>query len=174
LFPGGYSGYDPIPSGSEDIQFKKPGGFSVLFSVPLKLQDSINYSLYLTGLSSSAAFIGIDTLDTTGFGQSYLYYKIRFVNASPNTGNLDVYVGAGDSIKFKSRAFKTTSVFVLGGAGAETVEVFPAGSAVTSTPLLDTTITFDGSNFYTLFTKGQLNGKGSSALSLGVALNPYD
>jgi len=170
LFPASASGYNLINSGSESIQFKKNGGFNVLFSVPLKLTDSLNYSLFVTGTSASGSFSTVDILDTTGINaNSYLYYKVRFVNASPNAGSLDVYVG--DSISFKSKAFKSISGFVLGGANSEQVTIFPAGS--TTNPLLDTLITFQANNLYTIFSQGQVNGRGSSAFNLGVTLNPF-
>jgi hypothetical protein len=169
LFPGSASGYTSINSGSENIQFKKNGGFNDLFSVPLVLTDSLNYSLFVTGTSASGAFNSVDILDTTGLGSSYLYFKVRFVNASPNAGNLDVSVG--DSISFSAKAFKTISLFVAGGAGIKEVKIFPSGS--TTNPLVDTSITFQADNLYTIFSKGQLNGKGSSAFNVGVTLNPF-
>src|ERR1700733_11466905 len=66
LFTDGQSFYAAIPAGSENIQFKKAGDFNVLFSYPMKLQDSLNYSLYVTGGSASGAFNTVDFLDTTG------------------------------------------------------------------------------------------------------------
>ncbi len=140
-----------------------------MFGVPLKLTDSLNYSLFVTGTSVSGAFSNVDILDTTGLGSSYLYFKVRFVNASPNAGNLDVYVG--DSVSFKSKAFKAISGFALGGAGTKQVTIFPSGS--TTNPLVDTVITFQADNLYTIFSEGQLNGKGGSAFNLGVTLNPF-
>src|ERR1700759_3159597 len=47
IFPVGQSYYLPIPSGSENLQFKKAGTSGILFSFPAKL-DTVNYSLYLT------------------------------------------------------------------------------------------------------------------------------
>jgi hypothetical protein len=166
LYPVSESLYETIPAGSENIQFKKSGTFNVLFSVPLKLIDSTNYSLYVTGTSASGAFSSIDTLDTVSFYTS-LYTRIRFVNASPNTGNLDVYVG--DTVNFKSRSYKTSSVFELTGAGNKLVTIYPAGS--TTNPLVDTLITFEPAYIYTLYSKGQVNGKGGLAFDVGVAIN---
>ena len=172
LFPVSSSGYNTINSGLENIQFKKNGGFSVLFSVPLKLTDSINYSLFVTSTSAAGAFSTVDVLDTTGIDfTNYTNFKIRFVNASPNAGNLDVYVG-GDSVSFKSRAFKTISAFVIAGVGTKQVTIFPSGS--TTNPLVDTLITFQPETFYTIFSHGQLNGKGGSAFDVGVTTNPFN
>jgi hypothetical protein len=166
LFPVSQSLYDSIPDGSQNIQFKKAGTFNVLFSVPLKLKDSTNYSLYVTSGAASGAFTSIDSLYADSSFKVSELTKIRFANASPNAGNLDVYVG--DTLNFKSRAFKTSSVFLLTGAGTKTVKIYQSG---TTTALVDTNIVFNPAYIYTLYSKGQLNGKGASVFDVGVAIN---
>jgi hypothetical protein len=167
LVPASYSLYYPIPSGAEDIQFKKAGGFNILFSVPVKLIDSLNYSMYVTSAAASGAFTSIDTLNTIPFTDSgATVSQVRFVNASPSAGNLDVYVG--DTVNFKSRSVKTTSVFLVTGSGIKTVKIYQSG---TTAPLVDTSITFQQSTIYTLYSKGQLNGKGAAAFDVAVAVN---
>jgi hypothetical protein len=161
IYPGGASGLKIVPSGLQNYEFKKAGQPVVLFGLPLKLRDSTFNSVYLTGESADKAFETVDTipqLDTLA--------AVRFVNAAPDAGSLNVSVG--DTVKFNGRAFKSSSVFLITGIGQKEVKVYLAGI---STPKIDTTITIQPLTSYTLFTKGLLNGKGASVFSLGVLVN---
>jgi|SRR6185503_5198791 len=164
LFPGGQSFYNAIPAGAENVQFKKSGAFNVLFSYPIKLQDSTNYSLYVTGETAAGAFNTVDFLTTAGIDTT-TNFKLRFVNASPDAGSLDVTV---DSASYKNCAFQSSSAFLLYGSGPKEVKVFPAGS---STASIDTVITFQQQHAYTLFSKGVLKGKGTARFNVAVAIN---
>jgi len=160
LFPGGQTLYLTEPAGTQTYQFKKAGASSILFGVPLTLTGLAN-TLYVTGESAGQAFSTIDTLIVDS-----ALVAVRFVNASPDAGNLSVTVG--DTVKFRSRAYKTSSVFLPTGSGQKEVKVYLTGS---STPMIDTTITMNPFSGYTLFSRGLVNGKGNSAFKLGIALN---
>jgi hypothetical protein len=169
LFPGGQSLYLTEPSGLQNYQFKNLGTFSILFSVPLTLQASTtqspsNYTLYVTGATSAGAFNTADFLDTVGINDE-AHFKLRFVNASPNAGALNVTV---DSTNYINSAFKSSSAFSLYGSGGKVVSVYTSGSSVAT---VDTTLTFQPGHMYTLFSEGSLNGKGTAALRVSVALN---
>jgi hypothetical protein len=169
LFPAGASLYLPVPSGQQNYQFKKAGGFTDLFSLPLNLKDSSYYSLYVYGEAASQTFVTTDVLlsytlhpDTT---------QIRFVNVSPDAGNLNVTIlnpTALDTISIAPQAFKATSPFVLNPGGLQEIKVFQAGA---TTPKVDTVITFQQGAIYTLFSKGLINGKGNAAFGIGVIMN---
>ncbi len=166
IFPAGSFGYLVEPAGQQNYQFKKAGQFNYLFSLPLNLKDTVNYSLYIYGTSSSQAFTATDVLlpnstssDTT---------QIRFVNASPDAGNLNVTVG--DTLSFTNQALKSVTPFEETGSGQKEVKVFQVGSA---TPKVDTVITFQPGAIYTIFSKGLINGKGSAAFGIGVENHPY-
>jgi hypothetical protein len=164
LYPGGQSLYITVPDGEQNYQFKKAGGFNVLFNVPLNLQDSTNTSLYIYGESAGQAFTTNDALlsytahpDTT---------QIRFVNVSPDAGSLNVTVG--DTLSFMSQAFKSSTAFALIGGGQKEVKITQVGAV---SALKDTTIVFQPGGIYTLISKGLLNGKGNAAFGVGVIIN---
>jgi len=164
LYPTGQSLYLTVPAGQQNYQFKKAGAFVNLFSVPLNLKDSTDYSLYVYGASASQTFTTTDVLltytahpDTT---------QIRFVNISPDAGSLNVAIG--DTLSFSSQAFKSSTPFGLTGGGLKEVKITQVGAV---TPLKDTIITFQPGFTYTLFSKGLLNGKGNAAFGIGIALN---
>jgi len=164
IYPGGQSLYLPVPDGQQNYEVKKIGTANFLFSVPLTTADSSNTSLYVYGETANQTFITHDTL---------VYYKlhldttqIRFVNVSPDAGNLTVTVG--DTVHFASQAFKASTIFAPTGGGKKEVKIFQAGAA---TPLKDTSIVFQPGGVYTLFSKGLLNGKGNAAFGVGVIIN---
>ena len=164
LFPEGQSFYLPVPAGLQNYQFKKAGTTSVLFSLSLTLQDTVNNSVYLTGETADKSFHTVDFLDNTGI-DSGSFAKVRFVNASPNAGNLSVSLN--DTLSFSNAAFESTSAFRLISSGQKLVKQYQSGSSLLKTD----TITFQPNHMYTLYAKGMLSGKGSGAFGLGVAIN---
>jgi hypothetical protein len=163
IYPGGTSGYLTVPSGSQNYQFKRAGGFNVLFSIPLNLKDSVNNSLFVAGQTSDKVFSTVDNLliDT-----AQNFSTIRFVDAAPDAGALNVSVG--DTVNFRSQSFKSSSVFLPVGSGLKEIKVYLGGA---SSPKIDTTITLQPQRVYTLFAKGLLNGKGNSVFDVGIVLN---
>jgi len=162
IFPAGSVTHLFVPSGAQNYQFKIAGTPDVLFSVPLTLTPNIYNSLYITGSTADKAFNTVDTLltDTVPFA------TVRFVHAAPDAGSLNVFVG--DTVNFKSRVFKSSSVFLPVGSGQKHVRIFQTGSA---TAKVDTIITMQPQRTYTLFAKGLLNGKGAAVFDVGIVLN---
>jgi hypothetical protein len=165
LVPGGAAFYLAVPVGSENFQFKKNGTSDVLFSVPEKL-DTLNYSLYITGLSADQTFKTTDILipDTTVATDTLT--QARFVNASSDIGNLDVYIG--DTLKYTNRAFKSTSDFLTFGKGLKRVKVYLAG---TTTLQKDTSFVMTDHTIYTIYSYGLKAGKGASKFNVAFTLN---
>ena len=162
IYPLGSSGYLGVAVGQQNYQFKSLRSPVVLMSLALALDSGKTYSLYVAGRSADLTFSTIDTLiaDTGNLA------TIRFVNASPDAGNLDVMVG--DTVNFKSRAFKTSTVFLPVIAGDKHIRIYQSGSG---TPKIDETRTLIAGRVYTLFTKGSLKGTGTAALGTGIVVN---
>jgi hypothetical protein len=165
IISGGQSFYLPVPAGTQNYQFKISKSTDVLFSVPLTLRDSVNNSLYVTEATTSRSFSTIDVLDTTGINLKSKA-KIRFVNASPDAGDLNVTVGS--KVSFTAISYKITAAFALVDAGLTEMKVNLAGS---NTAKIDTSITLQAGHMYTLFSKGLLAGKGNARFNVGFALN---
>jgi hypothetical protein len=165
LTSGGQSFYLPVPAGAQNYQFKKNGSVDVLFSVPLTLKDSVNNSLYITEETTASSFNTVDLLDTTGIN-SKPKAKIRFVNASPDAGDLNVTVG--NNVSFSAITFKQAAAFTLIDTGLMAMKVKRVGSDVVS---IDTSMTLAAGHMYTLFSKGLLTGKGNARFNVALALN---
>jgi hypothetical protein len=163
LFPTGQSYYLTVNAGKATYQFKKAGSFNVLFGVPLTLADSSYYSLFVCGATADQSFLTLDQLYPDTVTNST---QIRFVNASPDAGALDFY--AGDTINYKSAAFKGVSAFLPTGSGLKDVKVYQSGAAA---PIIDTPISFQPGGIYTLYSKGLLKGTGTAAFDVGLAIN---
>jgi hypothetical protein len=164
IYPTGYLGLILIPSGQQNYQFKKAGSPNVLFSAPMSFTFNTLNSIYVTGESADKVFKTLDTLpiiDTFKFTTG-----VRFVNAAPDAGNLDIFIG--DTVKIRSRTFKSSSIFLLTGSGQKRIKVYLSGVA---TARLDTTMTFQSNIDYTLFAKGLLNGKGNAAFNVSRLIN---
>ena len=169
LFPAGASLYLSAPSGQQNYEFKKLGGSTNLFSLPLNLKDSLYYSLYVYGETANQTFYTDDVLLTDTLHPDTTL--IRFVNVSPDAGNLSMSIisaTAKATVNFASEAFKATSQFELTPGGQQEVQIFQAGATL---PKIDTTITFQQGASYTLFSKGLINGKGSATFDVGVIKN---
>jgi hypothetical protein len=163
LSPGGQSYYLIVPAGQQSYQFKKAGNADVLFSRALTLKDSVNYTIYIAGETVDKTFTTIDSLHTDTVKNTA---QVRFVNVSADAGNLDVFVG--DTVNFKSRAYKSSSVFLPMRSGQKEVKILQTG---TTTLKIDTLITFRAGGIYTLFSRGLVNGAGNKAFKVGVVIN---
>ena len=166
MVPGGATFYLAVPEGSENFQFKKNGATDVLFSVPEKLVANANYSLYITGPSTDQTFKTTDILIPDTSKAADTLTKARFVNASSDIGNLDVFIG--DTLKYQSQVFKTASDFIIFGKGLKRVRVYLAG---TSTLEKDTSFVMTDHTIYTIYSYGLKAGKGASKFNVAFTLN---
>ena len=165
IYPASFSYYLHALAGQQNYEIKKNNNPNVLFSLPLNLTDSVFYSLYVYGESAAKTFMTNDSplLVPTGADTSL----VRFVNASPDAGTLNVMVG--DTVAFNASTFKSSSVFLpVGSSGLKEVRIYLAGS---STAKIDTTMNIQPNSTYTIFSKGLLNGKGNAAFGVGLVLN---
>lgn len=170
IFAGGSTGYLTVLSGAQSYRFSKSNeGFPTLFTTTFTLDTATYYSIFVAGETIDKTFLIVDPIvaartllstDTT-----FTTSVIRFVDAAPDAGPLDVQVGGGDTVHITNAAFKSVSNYTMFTAGKKAVKVFQHGS---TTPILVDSITFNTGNIYTLFTEGLLNGKGASVFSLGL------
>jgi hypothetical protein len=162
LYPFGNTGYLAVKYDDQDYQFKRLGNADVLFNISLALDTSKVYSLFVAGRAAEQTFTTLDTLTADTAGRA----RIRFVNASPDAGNLDVMIG--DTVNFKVRAYKSASVFLPVGVGIKHVRVFQSGSTLA---ISDTSRTLVAGRVYTLFAKGKLAGVGGAKFGTGLMVN---
>jgi hypothetical protein len=161
LYPFGTLGYLLVAAGQQNYQFKKAGSSNTLVNIPLTLTASGLYTLFLAGETADQAFLLKDSLNSL---ISNTDVRIRFVNASPISGTLDVSIG--NTFNYKNLAFKSATPYVEVSSGANTLAIYQSGSTTPLTP--SGTLTLAAGFTYTLFTKGVLNGTGNSAFGARI------
>ncbi|MGZ3926791.1 MAG: DUF4397 domain-containing protein, partial [Mucilaginibacter sp.] len=117
IYPAASTGYYIVPLAPQTYSIKKvfnTAGSTVqtLFGGTIPLDNNPYHSLFVTGETVDQAFSTIDIFkpDTAKADANITCY-VRFVNASPDAGGLDVTLG--NSALFQNVAFKNASGFVL-------------------------------------------------------------
>ncbi|MES2378995.1 MAG: DUF4397 domain-containing protein [Bacteroidota bacterium] len=149
LYPFGQLSSLAVIVGDQNFQFKKAGSPNTLVNVPFTIQDTTRYTMFFAGESTDKVFMIKDTIRIDSLA------RIRFVNASPV--NVDIAIGSG--FNYKNRSFKSATPFVAMAPGKIALSIYQAG---TTTLLASGTLTLAGTNAYTLYTKGVLNGVGNN------------
>jgi len=163
ISPGSQSGYISVAFGAKTYQVKKNGATGYLInSLPLTLDTTAFYSLFIAGETSDKIFLANDGLPADSINSA----EIRFVNASPATTNVDVTIG---TLKFSNQAFKAITKFRnLLVTTTTNVTVYQHG---TNTLLFSNTITLTVGAPYTLYTKGIPGGTGLNAFTAVLNTN---
>lgn len=158
LYPMGALGYINVSVGLQNYQLKKAGNPNTLVNLSLKLDTPKIYTLFVAGQTADKTFLLDDvfTADSTGA-------EIRIVNASPIAGTIDVTIG---DVTHKNIAFKSATSFFHVSSGKNMLTITQTGS---STPLVTPgLLTLVTGTYYTVYTKGVLNGKGNEAFGARI------
>ena len=161
-YPLGSSGYIQSPLGEQNYQVKKFGHGEVQLNVPITLDSAGVYSFFATDGTVENSFTTKDSLYTLPDSVT----SIRFVHTSPKLGAVDVTVG--DTVKFRARGFKTTSIFVKVGPGIKRIRIYKAG---TTQVLSDEERIIQSRRAYTLFIKSGLTDAGRTTPATGIIIN---
>jgi hypothetical protein len=172
IYVNGATNYLYALFGTGSYSFKKAGSQVTLFKQQYTLDTTTFYSIFVCGETSDKTFmvtpadnipqaVGIDTVANTA--------AVRFVNASPNAGSLNV-VFTNTSVSLTSCPFKYVSSFFGLKDTVIDVKVYQTGSTQV---LKDTSISLFSGQAYTLFSKGTPNALGGKAFGLVlVSSNP--
>lgn len=164
IYANGATNYAFVLFGTANYSFKKAGNPVTLFKQSLTLDTATFYSLFVCGESADKTFLITDNLgQTTAIDKLNNMAAVRFVNASPNAGSLDVKVSVGTSLTFAGYDYKSVSSFRALRDTVDSVKVYAAG---TTQLLKDTVITPISGQAYTLFSKGTPGSRGAKAFGL--------
>jgi hypothetical protein len=151
LYPFGQLSNLSVIVGDQNYQFKKAGNANTLVNALFSIQANTIYTMFTAGGSADKVFLLRDTLKNDSLA------RIRFVNASPINGTLDVTIGS--AFNYKKLSFKSATPFVAMAGGKVALAIYQSGG---TTPLAAGTLTLTSGNSYTLYTKGVLNGTGNN------------
>lgn len=160
LYPFGLLTNVNVVAGTQNYQFKKAGSANTLIDLPLTVNVNTSQTLFVAGETADKVFLLQDSVSTD---TATNIAKIRFVNASPITGNIDVNIGS--SFAYKNRAFKSATAYMPVSGGQNILSIYQTG---TTTLLAQGTLTLTAGSFYTLYSKGVLNGKGNNAFGVRI------
>ncbi len=160
------SGYLSVLTGEQQYQFKSDTDRTTLADIKLNpAKADSSYTLVVAGQQSNSSLATIFLGDYFVANTNTKNAQVRYIQASPGTASYDVFVG--DTLSFKSKAFKAYTGFQGVGAGKKTVKIMLAG---TTTPIFNGTVVIQAGSYYTLLTQGALNGSGKNAFSVSVSL----
>lgn len=159
------SGYIYLASLATPLQIRNYKN-EIIFQKDTALRVNTRYSLFITGLISdntrSTIFVtDTDAAPARGRG------KLRFINASARTINVDIY--ANGTVAFKNQGFKAVTPFQEVPAGIYDLKVYQANTTTVLYDLPNTTIQ-DG-RLYTLYTKGVVGRTDSAAFGSAIIIN---
>lgn len=127
------------------------------------LKPNISYSLFIVGALGNNTDTTIFTVDTATIAANG-YGKLRFINASPSAGGLDVY--ANGTLAFKNVPYKKLSAGISLPAGGYDLQVVPTGSSSVLKDIPSYTILNGG--LYTLYTYGYTTRTDTAAFNAAV------
>ena len=151
----------PINAGTSRFQFKKAGNPNAFIDAPFTVKDSTSNTMFIAGESLDKVFLFEDTFITTT-DKNVAF--IRFVNASPVDGTLNVAIN-NDTTNFTAVPFKSATDFAVVRSGKVSLAVRRGSD---TTKVLSGSITLVDHASYTLFTKGVLNGTGVNAFGARI------
>ncbi|MVN21048.1 DUF4397 domain-containing protein [Mucilaginibacter arboris] len=167
-FPG-TSGYVTTTPGMPYLQIAlatTPGVY--FYNATLNLKTDSSYSVFITGTTQPQAYTSVftwDDLSSPSIGKA----KVRFVNASLSSTNLDVTINAVAG--FTNVAFKGVGKFVEVPAGTYEFRAYSTGSTSSSLAILSNQVLADG-KVYTLYAQGVVgNTATTSAFGLSLISN---
>ena len=164
------SGYFSMASVDTPLQIRSaiPNvSTSNLISLDTILRANVKYTLFVTGLRADTSITGIFTIDTAvastpGRG------KVRFVNASVRSPNLDVT--ANGTMAFSNRAYKSVSKFIEIAPGSYDFKITPTGVPANNLRTL-TKVNIQDGKLYTIYAHGVAGRTDSAIFNAGVITN---
>jgi hypothetical protein len=160
--------YQPVGSGKLTLSINKKGSQEKLNEVSAELKNGVNYSGYIISRSNSIGILMVeDNLSEPAPGKA----MVRFINISPNAGELDAFISGKPAALFKKTKFEGVTPYMAIDTGTDVVfELRKTGQA----QALVTTrkVKVEPDKFYTLWAKGDAIATADSVkLALGVITN---
>lgn len=165
---GNSSAYFLTIAGNQTGEVKSPAFSAALASVPVGLASNVNYSVFVSGQTSTnniTAFYVRDNLITPAPGKA----KLRFVHAVAAARKVNLLLNA--NVIFTAIAYKSISDYIEVPTGSYSIRANLSDStAVGVTPAF--TQTFDNGKIYTIIFKGAIGATADALkLRLGVMAN---
>ena len=161
------SGYLYLNSLATPLEIRSAQTNLILFSKgDTALRQNTRYTVFITGLVAENTRTSIFVTDTDAAPRQG-NGKVRFINASARTVNVDVV--ANGVTAFSNKGFKAVTKYLELPSGIYDFKIYQSGTSTVLTDFANTTIQ-DG-RLYTLYTKGVVGRADSAAFGAGIITN---
>jgi Domain of unknown function (DUF4397) len=163
---GTFVSYDLLRSGKQEFSINKKGGTDVLAKTMFNLSPNKAYSVYIADtLSKPMLFLTEDDLTIPATGKA----KIRFINLSPDAGDLDVSVTGQAKALFSKTSYKSSTEFIQVDPAAElNLAISSTGKTIA---LATSKVKIEKDKIYTIWAKGLLASSDSTKLGITLITN---
>jgi len=165
------SGYFSLTSVDTPFQIRSSSvtvSTTNIFSIDTLLKNNLHYTLFISGFRATNTLKYILTTDSASVPKGGRG-KIRFINVSPNSPNLDV--AANGTAAFTSQAYMKPSKYIEFPVGNYTFTVNPTGQPTTLLQTSLPTVTVQDGKIYTLYSRGVVGRTDSAGFALSVIKN---
>ncbi len=161
---GNKIGYLSAYSGNRAFNVTKKGNSTSLKSLAYNLKPQLGYSLFVANTLANIELLMLeDDLTKPAAGKA----KIRFVNLSPDGGNLSLNVGGAATDLSTNKAFKEFSTFEAVDATASvTLNIKNATSSAIEATIPG--VKLEEGKIYTVYAKGLKSGTGDLGFSAKI------
>jgi hypothetical protein len=160
---GTYIDYGNFYTGNRNFSFGNLGTVNSLLDTAITLKASQAYSVFLA--DEADLFLPIvveDKLTNPGAGKAL----IRLAHLSPDTEEVDLFIGNGNTPVFEGSSFHNITDFKVVNSGAAVLKLNSGQSGETLVTTAETTIR-EG-RIYTLVIRGRQDNSSGSANNLGI------
>lgn len=167
----------PFQVRSAPVQISSTAVTSQIYfpSIDNVLHPNFKYTLFITGLVADSSVKAVLLTDTALALPPLGYGKVRFLNASPLSGSVDVYANGTTTAGFKSLQYNKVSPYVQMPAGNYTFQIYPAGTNVSTATAgaigAYSNLTVQDGRLYTIYSYGISGHTDSLAFGTGAIAN---
>jgi hypothetical protein len=120
------SDYINLSAGTHQIQVHPTRGENVLAQLQVDVSPAVHYTLGLTGLSTQNNLQLVSLTDDQS--SSFLYAKVRFVNATPGMPAVDIAIANSGTVLVSNLGYQQSSGYIRVQPGVYDLEVRAAGT----------------------------------------------
>lgn len=159
--------YQSVKSGKQEFSVTKKDVAAILVKVDATLAPEKSYSVFVADKTANALVVLEDNLSAPTADKA----KIRFINLSPDAGNIDLAVTGKTEVLLAKKAFKESSDFTnTSEVGAEiNFEIRENGKTTVLATLPKVKI--EKGKVYTIYAKGIKAATNDTKLGLAVITN---
>jgi hypothetical protein len=159
--------YNRFWAGSRDFSITQKDGTDTLVRSTMEIKKNRAYTIFISDIPAKVAFVLIDDdLSAPAADKA----KIRFVNMSPDAGDLDLIVTGKATPLFTKTAFKGSTAFSAIDPGTEVNFEITESAGITALATLPK-VKIEKGRIYTVWAKGLKGATDGTKLAASLIVN---